>query len=505
MANSFLDHKYSALASNYRLTPATMAHKLNPRWIAAPWLMYISTRIAAGIAKGGARMIISVPPRHGKSEVITKYTTIWALEHFPHWNVILATYGAELSTDFGREVKTIIDENPEHLKLRIRPDASRAARWKTPQGGGMASVGVGGSITGRGANLLLIDDYIKEVKEAGSAAHKKYLWDWFVAVSLTRVEPNGSVIIIATRWAHDDLIGRILASEVAADWEYIELPALCENPEEDPLGRQKGEALFPERYNEMALGKMKATMGSYWFNAIFQQRPEDDDAALTDEAWLREVAALPDTPGHLLKKARIWDLAATEGGGDYTAGLKMVYDTSSNGVYLEDMRRERLSPQKVENLVRRTALLDGTDTVVYIEQEPGSSGKSLVEHYQRNVLPEFKVEPCPANDSKVARAQPFLAACEAGNVFLVRGAWNAAYRAEFKSFPGGDHDDQIDVSSVGYTKLTGKKVFSAAWGRARALASTILPAYNRDNSGLDPALFAGMARNPRGVIFGRRR
>jgi predicted phage terminase large subunit-like protein len=480
--------RLAELGANYKLTPATMAHKLNPRWYPAAHLMAISLRIAKAIAAGNARIIISVPPRHGKSELITKYTTIWTLEHFPHWMTILATYGAELSTDFGREVRDIIQANSNLLDVRIKQDIRRVANWKTQQGGGMAAVGIGGPITGRGADVLLIDDYIKEIKEAMSKAHKDYIWDWFRTTAYTRIEPGGSCIIIATRWARDDLIGRILDSNLGdVDWQYIRFPALAEA--DDILGRQPGEALFPKRYDEAALHAIKETLGSFFFNSLYQQDPQNSEHALTDAKWLKLIDILP--PLVNCKKARIWDMAGTQDGGDYTVGTHMIHDKPKNSTYITNVKRRRMSPQGVESLVRATAIDDGLDTTIYIEQEPGSSGKALVEYYANTVLPEFTVEAVPHNDGKTERAQPFLAAAEAGRIYLLKGSWNEEFISEFGRFPDGDHDDQIDTAAIGFTKLSGKKTFSASWGRRMHMADP-----NRVKIG-------GAPRS--GAVFGRRR
>ena len=518
-----LQSQVKTLTENYKLTPATLAHRLNPNWVPAPHLMYISARIAAAIAKGNARIIISVPPRHGKSELITKYSTVWCLEHYPHWNTILATYGAELSNDFGREVRDIIGANEDLLNVRIRGDARRVARWKTPEGGGMAAVGIGGAITGRGANVLLIDDYIKDIKEALSKSYKDHIWNWFKTVAYSRIEPGGSCIIIATRWSRDDLIGRILDQYVikgsqesldaarlraegkkvtaGPEWEYIKIPALAE--EGDLLGRPVGAALFPERYNEATLLGIKDTLGSYFFNALYQQDPRNDENALTNPAWLEKkiIDVLPmlgDMPS-----ARIWDLAATQDGGDYTVGLQMYHDRKTNTTYITDVQRKRASPQAVEFMVRQTALMDGTESPIYIEQEPGSSGKSLVEHYAKSVLPEFKITAVSHNDGKMARAQPFLAACEAGRVYLIKGSWNADFISEFGTFgmKNSPHDDQIDCASVGFTKLSGKKLYSATWGRNTGTSDgpTNLQSHSRTPS-------SDAVRKARaGITFGRRR
>ena len=485
-----LDSKLQMLSNQWKLTPATMAHHLNPNWVAAPHLLYISAKIAQAIAKGNARIIISLPPRHGKSELITKYTSVWALEHFPHWNTILCTYGAELSKDFGRDVRDIIQANEDKLSVRIRQDTSAANRWKTEKGGGMAAVGVGGAITGRGANILLIDDFIKELKDALNKGHKDALWEWWKAVARTRVEPGGSVIIVATRWAPDDLIGRILeADKDTGRWDYYRIPALAE--ENDLLGRQVGEALFPERYDEAALLELKNDLGSFFFNALFQQNPRADENAITNVSWLKVTDHMPDLMA--ARKARIWDLAATADGGDYTVGLHMAHLQQMNHTYITNVVRRRLSPEGVMQLMRQTAIGDGHDTDIYIEQEPGSSGKMAVEHIKNVILPEFNVFEVPVANSggKLVRSAPFLAGCEAGRVSLIKGSWNDDFIKEFGLFPGGENDDQVDCAAVGYTKLALKKFHTATWGRG---TSTMAANQSRTNI---------PGRKKAGIIFGR--
>lgn len=449
------------LGANWRLTPATLAYKLSGGdWIPSPHLMHASKIIASGIARGNARIIISAPPRHGKSELVDKYVPTWVLECFPRWYVILATYGAELSEGFGRGARDLIIDNQHLLRTRIRSDSKKVAFWQTEQGGGMVSVGLGGAITGRGANVLLIDDYVKEIKEALSPTYREYVWNWFTTTAYTRLEPGGSIIIIATRWHSDDLIGRIL-SNFPGQWTNILLPAEAEA--NDILGRKVGEPLFPERYPLSRLEEIKETLGSVFYQALYQQRPVDEAKKISDGNWLRIVDIVPDR----LRRARVWDLAATEGGGDYTTGSLCSYDQSNGFFYIESVIRKQLSPGDVEVEVRKCACDDGTDVKVLIEQEPGSSGKALVHHYATTVLPEFIVEPVPATKQKLLRAQPLLAAAEANKVCLLRGHWNKAFVDEFDLFPGGAYDDQVDTAAAGYTKLSGKKIFSAVWGRAR--------------------------------------
>lgn len=492
----FAQEQLRALANNYRLTPATLAVKLDAGWIPAQHLQYISARVASAIIRGNGRLIISAPPRHGKTELITKNVPIWVLENFGDKEVILTTYGGELSADFGRVVRDRIQDAPELLRTRIRRDASKVSNWSTEQGGSMRSIGIGGPITGRGADVLLIDDYIKEIKEALSPTYRDYIWNWFVTTAFTRIEPGGTCIIIATRWHHDDLIGRILrAKDELGEWEYIRLPAEAE--EGDILGRTLGEPLFPERYDLKALAERKAILGSFFYNAMFQQDPRDESSAVTDPSWLRTVSEMPDDD---YAYARTWDLAATADGGDYTVGSLLAHGRRSQNTYIVNVVRKQLSPGSVEEKVRQTALADGVGTKIYIEQEPGSAGKLLVNQFQQNILPEFTVEEVPVVTNKLVRAQPFLAACEAGKVFLLKGPWNAAFIDEFTTFPHGHHDDQVDTAGAGYEKLVGKRTLSAVWGRSQPTGWT------RTGSGLvvpNTSLPGYTKRKSAGIVFGR--
>lgn len=489
------------ILGNWKMTPATFAYKISRgTWIPSPHLMYISLRVAKAIANGNGRIIISAPPRHGKSQLTSIYTPAWVLEQFPQYKTILAGYGAELATGFSRQVRDIFQDkdNEELLRTRIRKDSSRVEAFLTEQNGGMYAVGLGGAITGRGANVLLIDDYIKEIKEALSPAYRDYIWNWFVTTAFTRLEPNGSCIIIATRWHSDDLIGRILQN-FPGQWDYIELPAIA--TENDMIGRAPGTALFPARYPIEKLEELKETLGSIFFDALFQQRPVDETKKITDREWIKKTDKIPDEELKYIKRARIWDLAATNDGGDHTAGSLVAYSKHSSRFWIENVIRKQMSPGDVEKKVRETALADGEDVTVIIEQEPGSSGIALIDHYKRNILPEFHVEEVPATIKKLIRAQPFLAAAEAGKVSLLEGAWNEAFLREFDSFPGGAFDDQVDTVAAGYQKLSGKRIFSAAWGRPSRSNTS-------NHRSLMKAQFTAANRGPpkrvTGAVFGRR-
>ena len=461
-------HTLEELTKNYKLTPATLYRMIDPMWMPKPFLLQASLKIAETVVKPHGRLIISWPPRHGKSRLATIATPIWILENLPHLDIILATYGADLSTEFGREVRDLMEKNQNILDTRIRADVKSVGHFKTTKGGSMLSVGLGGAITGKGANVFLIDDYIKTDAEAVSKTVHEAHWNWFTGTAYHRLEPDASMIIIATRWHKNDLIGKIIKefgvySPTNPDgWEVINFRAIAE--EDDPLGRKVGEPLFPERYNLKELEDKKKVLGNFWFNAIFQQRPEDNLSKLTDRGWIEKLEHPPDLQH--MQFGRIWDFGGGKGKEhDFTVGTLLAVDHMTNFCYILDIWRGKGSPDTIEMMVKTKAIADGPNTSIIIEQEPGASGKQLISHYAKNVLPDYKVIASAATHSKVVRAQPFLAACEAGKVKILDKRFRKDFLDEFEDFPDGQHDDQVDTCAIGYNQLLNKKPTSPVWGR----------------------------------------
>lgn len=209
-----------------------------------------------------------MPPRHGKSEMASRYTPAWYLGRYPNRRVILASYEADYAASWGRKARDLLEEHGSSLfGVCVRQDSHAANRWDlADHNGGMTTAGVGGAITGRGADLLIIDDPVKSVEEAESETYRARTWDWWRGVALTRLEPGGSVILVMTRWHEDDLAGRIL-QEDSANWRVLSLPAIASDDLDDPLDREPGEPLWPERYDADALARRRQEMGSRLFEA----------------------------------------------------------------------------------------------------------------------------------------------------------------------------------------------------------------------------------------------
>jgi len=465
----------AALREGWRLTPATFGHKItNGRWIAARHLLYISTIVATEVAKGDARIILCMPARHGKTEFLSINTAAWFLEKWSDKFVMNISYGAELASDSSLRVRDIFQDVDLHhlLRTRIRADKKRVDRWLTPDGGGLTAAGIGGPIAGRGADLMLIDDYCKNAEDSLSVTLSNKTWEWFKSTAYTRLEPFASLVILATRWGLNDLIGRCITELPHENWIVINLPGLAEI--NDPLGREVGEALWPERYPEKALHRIKQTLGSYWWAAMYQQNPKASMAGM-DLGDMIKVISAADLPHESdLKTIRPWDLAATEGGGDFTAGPKMSRQRNSGKIFIQDMQHFQKTPEKTKQLVRANAEGDGHGVKVWMEQEPGSSGKIVITDYKA-LLAGYSFEGEKATGPLLVRASPFLAACEAGNVFMVKAGWNKSMVDEINAFDdNADYDDQVTALALGYNKLVHGMFGSLTWGREK-LPDNVVP------------------------------
>lgn len=437
--------------------------------------------VAAGACN---RLAVFMPPRHGKSEFLSHWAPAWYLGTFPERRVIQCGYGDEFATTWGRRVRDTIDEAYREgvFPVRVRRDLRAADDWQL-QGhkGGLLAAGVGGAITGRGADLLLIDDPIKSRAEADSPAFRRRLWDWYTNDAYTRLEPDGAVVLIQTRWHHDDLAGRLLramAEGTGDQWRVISLPALAE--EDDLLGRSPGQALWPERYSREKLLDVKRILGGYAFASLYQQRPTPREGGFFRSEWFTYVDEAPPRE-QWLRFVRYWDLAGTQDGGDWTAGALLVL-ARDGYMYLVDVRHAQLSPHGVEQLVVQTARRDGPGIPIVIEQDPGQAGKAQVEQYQR--LPDLRqygVWGNRADGPKHVRAEPFASRLEGGMLRLVRGAWNADFSDELCGYNPEDNnpqDDQIDAVAGAYTIIT-----SDAGDDDTLYADDLLPGFSAEQLG----------------------
>lgn len=454
-------------------------------WAHPPHVAYLDNlllQLANGdlLDLGFVGLIIEEPPRHGKSELTSHYFPSWFLGTFPDKRVMLASYEADFAATWGRKARDTVEAfGPDIFGVGVHQGSSARDDWNLKgHKGGMMTSGVGGKFTGRGADLLIADDLIKNYADAQSELLRDKTWAWWRSTARTRLEPGGVICVIGTRWHEDDLIGRLLAmqgdsaegkmhelyDDDADKYLRVRLPAFAEGPEDiedgeeyvpDPLGREPGEALWPERYGVKALRTLKATL-RYQFTAMFQQRPTPIEGAVFQRDWFEIVP----TPKEKLRIVRRWDLAATEEGEaddpDWTAGVKV--GLSDEGIfYVLDVQHFRETPGRNEKNILRTAIADGQRVKIRMEQEPGASGKSMVSHYRRRVLRNFMFRGVRTTGDKNSYIEKAAAFAENKDIKLVRAPWNKVFLREVTRWPNGAHDDILDAFSKAIDDLTSRK------------------------------------------------
>lgn len=390
----------------------------------------------------GARLIITMPPRHGKTELASIRFAPWLLAHGA-LSVIAATYAQDFADEIGRKARAVMQSRVYRAlfpSAQLDRTSQAVSRWQTANGGSYYAVGVGGPLTGRGADVLLIDDPHKNRQEAESKVVRGAVWDWFRSTAYTRLEKGGRVVIIMTRWHEDDLVARCLAT--GEPWRVLSLPAVAEQDEQH---RRAGDALWPEKYSVETLARVRETVGEREWSALYQQRPSPLAGGLFKPDRIVVVDAEPAGT----EWVRAWDFGATDGGGDPTAGARI--GKMPDGRYcIGDMAHDQLGPDGVVALLKATASRDGVRTTIHLPQDPGQAGKAQAQYMTRE-LAGYAVKVTPESGDKVLRAEPFAAQVNVGNVVMMRSAWNQALIEELRMFPNGAHDDQVDALSRGFS------------------------------------------------------
>lgn len=420
----------------------------NPRWWKTPPHLQLLNRRLLDVAAGRVnRLMVMMPPRHGKSELSSHYFPAWFAGRFPDKRVILTSYEADFAASWGRKARDTLEEyGPQVFGVNVDPTSSAANRWNIlGRRGGMTTAGVGGPITGRGADLFIIDDPVKNAEEAHSPTIRERHWQWYQAVARTRIEPGGAIVLIMTRWHEDDLAGRLLRQmeddPEADQWEVLRLPAIAE--EADPLGREPGQALWPDRYNEQDLAAIRASVGEYTWEALYQQRPAPPGGSVFKREWFRQIV---DQAPEGLRWVRFWDLAtSTAKTADWTVGALVGTDREGR-IYIADIVRRRSEWPDTRKLIVATAQQDGRTVRVGVEKVAFqlAAWQDLMREPE---LLGHAVEAVPVDKDKELRARPWAARAEAGKVILVRGPWLGKFLAEVETFPHGEHDDQVDAVS----------------------------------------------------------
>ena len=421
------------------------------------------------------RLILQVPPRHGKSLLASQLLPAAYLLAHPDRYVGISSYSAELAEGFSRKAREYFKDGGGVLN----PSSQAVNAWGTDTGGGLWAAGVGGAVTGRSGHLLIIDDPVKNREDAESTRMMEKLNDWYTSTLYTRLEPHvGAIVVIQTRWSENDMIGQLLDNEMNVsedgreNWTIVDLPALYEDISDRPVlpahcpavadWREKtGEALCPQRYNDKALRRIREAVGSRDFASLYQQRPAPEGGNMFDPSWWQYYdwdTRLPEFQRIMLSVDCTFTNAKNS---DYVVGA--VVGQAGNSFYVLDIVREKLDVVGTMMMIARMYDKHALSGTVI---ELAASGYAVYQMMQKKVpgLIGFKPE-----KSKTARASGIVALVEAGNVFLPASAsWMDAFLNEFALFPASKNDDMVDAltMAINYcSQRSAPQMTTVTWGR----------------------------------------
>lgn len=398
--------------------------------------------------KKSPRLMLFMPPRHGKSTLASVAFPAWHLGRNPEHEFISCSYSGSLAMAFSRKVRGLLREEgyKSAFKTRLDPQSQSAEAWLTTTGGGYVAAGVGGGITGKGAHILVIDDPVKNRDDAESANAREGTWDWYTSTAYTRLAPGGGVLVILTRWHDDDLAGRLLkaAADNGEQWEVVNYPARAEVDEEF---RKTGEALHAERYDESALARIEKAVGPRDWSALYQQNPVADDGEYFTRDMLNYYNR-DDIDHDRMKFYCAWDLAIGKNDrNDYTVGIVVGVDEQDQ-LYVVDMVRGRFDGfEIVERILDLYEMWKPSIIGIekgHIEMALGPFLEKRVR--ERGLYEAYFKDLKTGRRDKEARARAIQGRMQQGMVFLPKEEnFTGPLVAELLRFPNGVHDDQVDA------------------------------------------------------------
>lgn len=419
------------------------------------------------------RLIVTAPPRHGKSEILSRRLPAYLLGKYPDYQIINASYSADLASRMNLDVQKIIDDRlyknvfPNVVLPKKGSGLKRDSETFEIIGGkgGLRSAGVGGGITGMGAHLLLIDDPVKDAKEASSELIQKNIWEWFTTTAYTRLMPKNGVIIIMTRWHLNDLAGMIISNQSQPDYEaqkfeLINFPAIakCDEMIDGVLFRKKGEALHPERYSVDYLNNTRVMVGEYTWNALYQQHPVPGGGNIFKDEWFKFYNNM-ETPvfDDMLVS---WDMSF-KGGEDNDFVVGQVWGKKGVDFYLVDEVRFQGGFTKASDAV--VSLHKKYPKVLTTLIEDKANGSAIIDYLNTKI---YGLIPITPGESKQARAEAVSPLVRAGNVYIpsiTECQWVPSYMKELTDFPYAAHDDRVDATSQALSYWVG--IGDSTWER----------------------------------------
>lgn len=396
------------------------------------------------------RLMLFVPPQHGKSEIASRCLPAYVLGHNPDTKIAACSYSIDLARSFSRSVQSYMQQDEYR---QIFPDVEVGKPLSTDLfqlGNGTGqykAVGVLGGLTGHTVDLAIIDDPVKDALEANSETYRERVWEWYLNVLETRLHNKSKVILIMTRWHEDDLAGRLLERQ-PEKWEVIKIPAIKEKDglPEDP--REIGEALWPEKHSLEKLNSLRA-LSERTFTSLYQQSPTVKEGDKIKRAWF-QLCHEKEVPDRI-----VWDLwidgAYTKSTANDPTGLMLTgFDERTNTMYIKHAHSDYMELPELLSFVPKYAELHGMDGRSRAYIEPKASGKSLRQMLKvSSRVHAVEIKSPLVSEGKEARAQVASPKIESGRVVLVRGTWNDRFLEEVCGFPNAKHDEMIDL--LGYS------------------------------------------------------
>jgi len=428
-------------------------------------------RVANGTCK---RLIINMPPRHTKSEFASYLLPAWFLGKFPHKKVIQTSHTAELAVGFGRKVRNLVDSedyNEIFPGLSLQSDSKAAGRWNTSKGGDYFAIGVGGAVTGKGADILIIDDPHSE-QEAAMAASNPDIYDkvyeWYTSGPRQRLQPGGAIVIVMTRWSQRDLTGQVLKAAAARggeEWEVIEFPAILPS----------GNPLWPEFWSKEELEALHEELPNSKWQAQYQQNPVGNESAIVKRDWWKWwTQDRPPVCDYILQT---WDTAFEKNNrADYSAGTTWGIwnndeDNGSPNIILLDTYKKRVEWVDLKKDVLKT-YHDWDPDGVLIEKK--ATGAPLIYELRSMGIPVQEYTPSRGND-KIARLNSVADIIASGKVWVPETRWAEELVDEIAAFPSGEHDDLVDATTLalmrfrqgGFLRLPSDEPEEIKWFKGR--------------------------------------
>ena len=449
-------------------SPADFATELsNGQWLPYRHLRYTSDAIVGMIEDDDCDLlVVEQSVRHGKTELCSRWTPGWFIcKH--RGRVLLTSYEADFAATHGRRAREIVAENGERFGVEINDQSRAANRWElVGADGGMGTAGAGGPITGKGGDLLIVDDPIKNHEEANSPIMREKLWEWWQSTFLTRREPGAKVIVIMSRWHEDDLVGRILTQPPEGmRVKRLRLPAIAED--DDPIGRRPGEALCPERYDDQALAGIRSDVGPATWASLYQQRPTPVGGGMFKRDWFQYWSSTQvgderfyRLGSHHVSADELWTFSTMDVAyvrnkrSDYTVIATWgVAPTDPASLILLDLERKRVEHADHAPLVLKTWQ---NHRPAWVGIEKQNATLSLFDEVQRQGVVVRWLKP---DKNKIARAETAAGLMEAGRVWLPEHAdWLPDFQDEVLTFPVAKHDDMVDVLAYAANELAKRSV-----------------------------------------------